>query len=83
MSKLTASVKREPVRWFTGLSTVVPIIVNGLLIFNAWNPSVEQLQYVLGVPTAIAAVFGFTIVRSAVTPNEKLPDAVVDKAAKK
>ena len=81
MRKLWANIKREPVRWFTGLSTAVPIAVNGLIIFDAWDPTVEQLQYVLGVPAALAAVFGFTIVRDAVTPNEKLSDAVVDRAA--
>lgn len=77
---LWANLKREPVRWFTGLSQLVPLIVTGLLVFDAWNPNAEQLAYVTGLPAALALVFGVTIVRNAVTPNDKLPAAVVDRA---
>lgn len=82
MSKLTASFKREPVRWFTGLDAAIAYILSGIMLFSEWDPSPDQVVYILGVPTTLAAIFGITLVRNAVTPNEKLSDVVVDLAAK-
>ena len=81
MSKLIANIKREPVRWFTGLDLLVQVILSGVLLFTSWNPNTEQTLWILGVPTVLATIFGVTIVRNAVTPNEKLTNAEVDRAA--
>lgn len=81
MSKLLANIKREPVRWFTGLDLLVQVILSGVLLFTSWNPNTEQTLWILGVPTVLATIFGVTIVRNAVTPNEKLTSAEVDRAA--
>lgn len=77
---IVAHIRREPVRWFTATSQLIPVIVSGLLVFGAWDPTPEQLAYVSGAVAAIAGAFGFTIVRQAVTPNTKLPAAVVERA---
>lgn len=80
MSRLWATLKREPVRWLTGLQVLWVAAIGGLLVFNMWQPSADQLQWTLGVPVVLANIFGFTIVREAVTPNEKLSDKVVERA---
>lgn len=80
MTKLWQNIKREPVRWLAGLQVLWVAVVSGLLVFEAWSPSADQLQWTLGVPVVLANIFGFTVVREAVTPNEKLSDAVVERA---
>lgn len=80
MSTIWNNVKREPVRWLAGLQVLWVAVVSGLLVFGWWSPTADQLQWVLGVPVVIANVFGFTIVREAVTPNAKLPQQIEDAA---
>jgi len=75
------NIKREPVRWFSSLIAVVPIVVTGLLLFTNWNPTEEQLSYVLGMPGAIFGVLGWTVIREAVTPNAKLPPSTTAAVA--
>lgn len=62
------SIKREPVRWFSALSALVPLGTAGLITFDWWHPTVEQLAYVNGLPAAVALGLGVTVVRNAVTP---------------
>lgn len=58
----------EPVALFTGLATLVPLVTNGLVVFNAWAPTADQLAYVNSAATVIAAGFGIKVARDAVTP---------------
>lgn len=62
-------IRREPVRTLTVLSGVVPIVTDGLVLFGAWRPTLEQLAFVNGVPVALGAACGWTIVRNRVTPT--------------
>lgn len=62
-------IKREPVRAFTIANGLAPIVVSGLLVFDAWQPTDEQLTYVVGLPAAVGIVFGVSAVRNSVTPN--------------
>ena len=80
MSTIWTNVKREPVRWLTGLQVLWIAVCGGLTVFGLWAPSADQLQWVLGVPVVIANALGFTIVREAVTPNAKLPAQIEDAA---
>ena len=80
MDALFNTIRREPVRYFTVASGLIPLITTGLILFDWWHPAVEQLAYVNGLPAAIAVVFGVTIVRNAVTPNDKLPGPIVERA---
>lgn len=80
MNAIIDSMKREPIRWFTGLQLLVALAVQGLLLFTEWDPTADQLTYIIGVPSALGAICGFTIVRNAVTPNEKLPGPVIARA---
>jgi SNF family Na+-dependent transporter len=75
------NVKREPVRWFAAIDGLVALLSTGLIVFDAWHPTLDQLAFVTGATAVVASALGFTIVRQAVTPNEKLSDAVVDRAA--
>lgn len=80
MKALWHNIKREPVRWLTGLQVLWIAVCGGLTVFSWWSPTVDQLQWVLGVPVVIANALGFTIVREAVTPNAKLPAQIEDAA---
>ena len=75
------NIQREPVRWFSSLIALVPITVTGILLFSHWNPTEEQLSYVLSTPTGILGVLGWTVVREAVTPNTKLPPSTTASVA--
>lgn len=63
-----SSMKREPVRWFTGINALIPIVISGLTVFDVWVPTAEQLAYLTGVPVTLGLIFGVTVVRNAVTP---------------
>lgn len=80
MSAFWNTVKREPVRYFTVAAALTPLITTGLILFDWWHPAVEQLAYVNGLPAAVAVAFGVTVVRNAVTPNDKLPGPIVERA---
>ena len=69
MNKLADLIRREPVRVFVALDILTAWIVNGLVLWDVWQPTDEQLAWVNGTWVTVAAAFGFTIVRQAVTPN--------------
>lgn len=73
---IARNIRREPVRWFTVLSALTPLITTGFILFDWWHPTIEQLAYVNGFPAGIALAFGITVVRQAVTPNEKISDTM-------
>lgn len=83
MSKIWTSIKREPVRWFACIDALVGLFCTGLVVFDAWNPTLDQLAFVTGATAVVANALGFTIVRQAVTPNDKLSDAVVERAGQR
>lgn len=60
--------RREPVRVFTGLQGTVTLATQGLVLFDAWDPTVDQLAYVNGLVAAVALAWGFTGVRNRVSP---------------
>jgi hypothetical protein len=68
MRALWAHIKREPVRWFAGANGLVPILTTGLILFDWWHPTVEQLAYVNGLPAAVGVAVGVSVLRNAVTP---------------
>lgn len=59
----------EPVALFTGLAVLVPLITNGLVVFDAWAPSPDQLAYVNSAVAVIASAFGIKVARDHVTPT--------------
>lgn len=69
MNSIVSLLRREPVRALTVLAGLVPLITNGLIIFDVWSPTSEQLAYVNGAPAAVAVILGFTVVRNAVAPR--------------
>ena len=42
----------EPVYVLTFAATVAPLLVNGAVLFTPWNPSADQLAWVISVPQA-------------------------------
>jgi hypothetical protein len=58
----------EPVALFTMLGSIVPLITNGLVVFNAWSPSADQLAYTNGVVVALSAIIAGSTARTQVTP---------------
>lgn len=73
---LLQNIKAEPVRWFSAASALVPLGTTGLIVFDAWHPTLDQLAYVNGLPAAIALAVGVSVVRNAVAskPNVKAVD---------
>lgn len=69
--RLVDLIRREPVRTLTIAAATVPIVADGLVVFNVWDPTGEQLAYVNGLPVVLGAVFGYTVVRNAVTPVDQ------------
>lgn len=69
MKALWAHIRREPVRWFAGANALVPIATTGFILFDWWEPTVEQLAYVNGLPAAVGLAIGVSLVRNAVTPT--------------
>ena len=62
----------EPVYVLTFLATFVPMIASGLVVFQAWSPTADQLAWVTGVPATVGAGFGIAVRRnvSPVGPNQ-------------
>lgn len=58
----------EPVALFTALAMLVPLVVSGLVVFDAWSPTADQLAWVNGATIIIAGSFGIKVTRSNVTP---------------
>jgi len=63
----------EPVVLFTALATLVPLITNGLVVFNAWSPTAEQLAYVNGFVLVASSGFGIRAARQHVEPWQTEP----------
>jgi hypothetical protein len=65
-------VDAEPVALFSALATLVPLVANGLVVFNAWGPTADQLAYVNGATVVVAGALGVTGARRLVTPTSRL-----------
>lgn len=59
----------EPVWLLTGLATFMPILLNGLNVFNIWEPDAEVTLYLTGLPAAIALVFGYNVRARVASPE--------------
>ena len=70
---LWQNIKTEPVRWFSAVSALTPLLTTGLIIFDMWKPTLDQLAYVNGLPAAVALAVGVSVVRNSVAskPNVK------------
>ena len=60
----------EPVALFVFLATIVPLVSSGLVVFEAWAPTAEQLAWTNGVPVALAAALGIKVTRAKVKPTD-------------
>ena len=58
----------EPVALFTGLATLVPLATNGLVVFDLWAPTADQLAYVNSAAVVMASAFGIKVARDHVPP---------------
>lgn len=66
MTGMTTWIRREPIRFLMGLQGTLIAIINGLVIFEVWDPTAEQVSYLNGFVIALATAWGFTSTRSAV-----------------
>lgn len=74
MKAIIAWCKRNPVRVFVAVDTFIStVVIQGLVIFDLWDPTAEQLAYATGVVGAIAAAFGISVVHNQVTPYPPPP----------
>lgn len=69
MKKFWDVIKKEPTRFFAASGALVTSLINGIVVFDLWHPTVEQLSYSNGFVGVLAAFFLATFLRSSVTPN--------------
>lgn len=81
MGKILDLIRSEPVRALSVAAGVVPLVADGLIVFDAWNPTVEQLAYVNGAPVALGVALGWKVVRNAVAPRVNVEEVAPDVAA--
>lgn len=62
MKKLISKLwNSEPVWLLTGFATFMPILLNGLTVFNVVDLSEDVILYLTGLPAALALVFGYQV----------------------
>lgn len=61
----------EPVFVLTFIATIVPLVTSGVVVFDIWSPSADQLAWVNGVPVMFAAAFGLQVTRQKVAPVQE------------
>lgn len=57
-ARFSAWRKMHPVRFVSAVAGTVQLSTQGLVLFQVWHPTVDQLAYVNGLVVALAAVWG-------------------------
>ncbi len=71
---MTTWIRREPVRFIMGVQGTVSLLINGLVVFEAWDPTAEQLAFLNGAVVSLGTVWGFTSTRAAVAVRSNVLD---------
>ncbi len=69
MKKIWEIIKKEPARFFAALGVFWSGLITGIVQFDLWHPTVEQLSYANGFVGLVASFLLATFLRDAVTPN--------------